>query len=154
MPQSFSAVRVHLVFSTKHRQPVFRDVALRENLFAHLGEVSNRFGCPIIRVGGVVDHVHLLGNLGRTVTIADWVKELKRVSNSWIREHLPQQGQFEWQSGYGAFSVSQSQLENVIQYIIGQVEHHREVSSHSPGLPASRETLGTVADLPVSTPTG
>jgi len=56
------------------------------------------------------------------------VKELKRVSNTWIREHFPHQSQFEWQSGYGAFSVSQSQLENVIQYIIGQVEHHREVS--------------------------
>lgn len=124
MPQSFSAVRVHLVFSTKNRLPVFRDAALREELFAHLGEISNRLECPVIRVGGVEDHIHLLGNLGRTI----WVKELKRASNSWIRERFPDHRQFEWQSGYGAFSVSQSQLDKVIQYVRDQVKHHQQVS--------------------------
>ena len=128
MPQSFSAVRVHLVFSTKHRQPAFQYLALRQQLHAHLGEVCNRLGCPVIRVGGVEDHVHLLACLGRTITLADWVKELKRVSNTWVREHVPTQRQYEWQSGYGAFGVSQSQVSAVIQYIESPIEHHRQVS--------------------------
>ena len=128
MPQSFSAVRVHLVFSTKHRHPAFEDLDLRVRLHAYLGEVCNRLGCPVIRVGGVEDHVHILACLGRTTTLADWVKELKRASNTWIREHFPTQRQFEWQAGYGAFSVSQSQVRAVIQYIETQIEHHRQVS--------------------------
>ena len=128
MPQSFSAVRVHLVFSTKHRLPVFQDMALRDQLHAYLGEISNRLDCPIIRVGGVEDHVHLLACLGRTTSLADWVKELKRASNSWVRSHFPSHPQFEWQAGYAAFSVSQSQVDAVIKYITNQSEHHRRVS--------------------------
>ena len=128
MPQSFSAVRVHLVFSSKHRLPVFQDLDLREQLHAYLGEISNRLDCPIIRVGGVEDHAHVLACLGRTVSLADWVKELKRASNSWVRHHFPAYPDFEWQAGYGAFSVSQSQVDAVIAYILNQVEHHRNVS--------------------------
>ena len=128
MPQSFSAVRVHLVFSTKHRLPVFQDVDIRSRLHSHLGEISNRLECPIIRVGGVEDHVHLLACLGRTISLADWVKELKRASNAWIRSHFSSHPQFEWQAGYGAFSVSQSQIETVIRYIVNQQEHHQRES--------------------------
>ena len=128
MPQSFSAVRVHLVFSTKHRLPVFQDFDRRDQLHAYLGEISNRLDCPIIRVGGVEDHVHVLACLGRTVSLADWVKELKRASNSWVRHHFSAYPDFEWQAGYGAFSVSQSQVDAVIAYILNQVEHHRRVS--------------------------
>ncbi len=128
MPQSFSAVRVHLVFSTKHRLPVFQDLDLRGRLHSQLGEISNRLDCPIIRVGGVEDHVHLLACLGRTTSLADWVKELKRVSNSWVRSHFPAHPQFKWQAGYGAFGVSQSQVETLIKYITNQPEHHRQLS--------------------------
>jgi len=60
--------------------------------------------------------------------LADWVKELKRASNSWVRLHFPDYSDFEWQAGYGAFSVSQSQVDAVIAYILNQVEHHRKVS--------------------------
>ena len=128
MPQSFSAVRVHLVFSTKHRLPVFQDIGLRDQLHAYLGEISNRLDCPIIRVGGVEDHVHLLACLGRKTSLADWVKELKRASNPWVRSHFPSHPQFEWQAGYGAFGVSQSQVETLIKYITNQTEHHRRAS--------------------------
>ena len=128
MPQSFSAVRVHLVFSTKLRLPVFQDIGLRDQLHAYLGEISNRLDCPIIRVGGVEDHVHLLACLSRTTTLADWVNELKRASNSWVRSHFPGHPQFEWQAGYGAFGVSQSQVETLIKYITHQAEHHRRAS--------------------------
>jgi REP element-mobilizing transposase RayT len=128
MPQSLSAVAVHLVFSTKLRQPYFTDTVLREELHAVLGGISNRLDCPIIRVGGVEDHVHLLGCLGRTITQADWVKELKRASNVWLKEKHAAFDSFAWQAGYGAFSVSQSNIKTVTKYIDNQVEHHREMS--------------------------
>ena len=113
MPQSFAAVRVHLVFSTKLRAPVFKDPVIRSQLHSYLGETCNRLECPVLRVGGVEDHIHILAGLGRTITLAEWVKELKRVSNAWIRERMATPG-FEWQAGYGAFGVSQSLVPTVI----------------------------------------
>ena len=81
MPQSLSTVYIHLVFSTKDPRPSLRDKPIRDALHAFLSGVSNQMECPSILVGGVEDHVHLLARFGRTVTQADWVKELKRVSN-------------------------------------------------------------------------
>jgi putative transposase len=81
MPQSLSAFYVHLVFSTKERQPFLRDRDTRESLHAYLGGISKTLVCPPIIVGGIEDHVHLLARFGRTITQAEWVKELKRVSN-------------------------------------------------------------------------
>jgi putative transposase len=126
MPQSLSAVYIHLVFSTKHRQPFLRDKNLRTDLHSFLGGTSKTLECPPILVGGVEDHVHLLARFGRTITQADWVKELKRVSNLWLKENGL--ANFEWQGGYADFSVSQSNLEQVTSYIANQVEHHRKLS--------------------------
>jgi putative transposase len=82
---------------------------------------------PPILVGGVEDHVHLLARFGRTITQGDWVKELKRVSNLWLKEEGGL-ANFEWQSGYADFSVSQSNLEQVKGYIANQEKHHRKLS--------------------------
>ena len=127
MPQSLSAVYIHLVFSTKHRQPFLRDKSLREDLHAFLGGTSKTLECPPLIVGGVEDHVHLLARFGRTITQADWVKELKRVSNLWLKEEGGIAG-FAWQAGYSDFSVSQSKLEQVRRYIANQEKHHRKRS--------------------------
>jgi len=80
---------------------------------------------PPIQVGGYEDHVHILARFGRTITQADWVKELKRVSNLWLKSRGPSFSDFSWQKGYSDFSVSQSNLEAVTQYIQTQDEHHR-----------------------------
>ena len=128
MPQSLSAVCVHLTFSTKNRQPFLRDTAVRESLHAYLGGISNTLDCPPIIVGGVDDHVHILARLGRTITQADWVKELKRVSNLWLKGQGVDYAPFEWQGGYAVFSVSQSVVEKVKAYIAGQEEHHKTMS--------------------------
>jgi len=128
MPQSLSAVYVHLVFSTKERRPFLRDPAVREALHAQLGGISKTLECPPIRVGGVEDHVHLLARLARTVSQAEWVKELKRVSNLWLKQQGTDFTAFEWQGGYAAFSVSQSNLDQVTHYINNQEQHHRESS--------------------------
>ena len=126
MPQSLSAVYIHLVFSTKERYPYLRDENLQQALHAHLGEVSKRLNCPPIRVGGVEDHVHILARFGRTITQAEWVKELKRVSNDWLKTEGGLY-QFQWQAGYADFSVSASDLERVKRYIENQKEHHLRI---------------------------
>ncbi len=127
MPQSLSAVYIHLVFSTKHRHPFLRDESLRNDLHSFLGGTSKTLECPPILVGGVEDHVHLLARFGRTITQADWVKELKRVSNLWLKEEGGLDN-FEWQGGYADFSVNQSNLEQVKKYIANQDDHHRKLS--------------------------
>jgi REP element-mobilizing transposase RayT len=99
MPQSLSAVYIHLVFSTKHRKPHLRDKDLRSELHAFLGGTSKTLQCPPIIVGGVEDHIHLLSRFGRTITQADWVKELKRVSSLWLK-NAKNLAAFEWQGGY------------------------------------------------------
>jgi putative transposase len=128
MPQSLSAVYIHLVFSTKERRPFLRDKAVRDKLHSQFAAISKTLDCPPILVGGVEDHVHLLARLGRTITQADWVKEVKRVSNGWLKEQGPDYDGFEWQGGYADFSVSQSNLEPVKQYIANQEKHHRTMS--------------------------
>jgi putative transposase len=127
MPQSLSAVYIHLIFSTKDRRPLLRDKTTRDALHSYLGSISKQLDCIPILVGGVEDHVHLLARFARTISQAEWVKELKRVSNNWLREKGRDYGDFEWQGGYAAFSVSQSNLEAVKQYIANQEEHHRKV---------------------------
>ena len=81
-----------------------------------------------MKVGGVADHVHLLCRFSRTITQAEWVKELKRVSNLWLKEQGDEYVEFQWQGGYADFSVSQSNLEQVTRYISEQESHHRKMS--------------------------
>src|SRR5438094_2663184 len=128
MPQSLSAVYIHLVFSTKNRQPFLRDLDTRTRLHAQLGRISKTLGCSPILTGGFEDHVHMLARFGRTITQAEWVKELKRVSNLWLKERGRDYADFEWQGGYADFGVSQSNLKQVKQYIANQEEHHRKMS--------------------------
>ncbi len=126
MPQSLSAVYIHLVFSTKERRPFLRDETIRESLHSYLGGISKQLECAPIITGGMEDHVHLLARFGRTITQAEWVKELKRVSNPWLKEQHSIRD-FEWQGGYADFSVSASNLEQVKKYITNQEQHHRKM---------------------------
>jgi len=128
MPQSLANVLLHIVFSTKERRALLQNDDLRNEMHRYLAGVSSRLNCPAIIVGGATDHVHLLASQSRTITLAEWVKELKRVSSVWAKEKSPQWGLFQWQAGYGAFSVSQSQKERVQEYIGSQEEHHRRFS--------------------------
>jgi REP-associated tyrosine transposase len=124
MPQSLSRVWLHIVFSTKDRQPLLRDEQLREEMFKMLGHVANELDCLSGGVGGWEDHVHLLCGLSRTVTIAELVETLKKETSKWAKDRAPQWHRFYWQNGYGAFSVSQSLVGQVQAYIKRQKEHH------------------------------
>ncbi len=125
MPQSLSCLLVHAVFSTKNRQPFLVDPGFRNEVQCYIGGVSKKLDCPPIVVGGAEDHVHALVRWSRTIPVADWMKEVKRVSSIFCKARLPE---FAWQGGYGAFSVDPSSLDRVAAYIRNQEEHHRKVS--------------------------
>ena len=114
------------MFSTFERRPYLKDPDLRKDTHAYLGGVSKRLGCQPIIVGGVEDHVHILAILGKSTSQAEWVKELKRVSSLWLKDHHVRD--FAWQGGYGAFSVSPEASASVFRYIENQEAHHREIS--------------------------
>jgi putative transposase len=122
MPQSLSGVFVHGVFSTKHRSPYLADPNIRANLHAYIAGISKNIHCAPVIVGGVDDHVHILALLHRTLSQSDWMKEIKKSSSLWMKQHAPE---FAWQAGYGVFSVGKSQVETVKIYIANQEDHHR-----------------------------
>ena len=128
MPRSFSVVHLHIVFSTKDRHPFLSDPIFRDDLHRYLGGVSNKLDCQPVIIGGVSDHVHLLVGLGKSVSQAELVKELKRVSSVWVKEHGRRLRDFAWQGGYGAFSVDIGSMDRVRRYIANQEQHHKAVS--------------------------
>jgi len=128
MPQSLANVLVHIVFSTKERRALLQNRDLRVEMHRYIAGISANLESPAIIVGGATDHVHLLACQSRTITLAEWVKELKRASSLWAKKKSQQWNLFQWQAGYGAFSVSQSQKQRVREYISNQEEHHRRLS--------------------------
>ena len=125
MPQSLSRIIVHLVFSTKNRAPLLAPNC-RERMFEYLGGVLKKLECPPIRIGGVADHVHVLFVLNKTQSVSGVVEELKKDSSKWAKQTI--HPEFFWQNGYGAFSVSPSNVDQVVAYIENQEEHHRTMT--------------------------
>jgi putative transposase len=117
----------HCVFSTKERRR-FIGPELRERLWPFLGGIARQNKMKAIEIGGVDDHVHLLISLPATVPVSKAMQLIKGGSSKWVHETFPDQRQFAWQDEYGAFSVSVSQLDKIIQYIKSQAEHHRRVT--------------------------
>jgi putative transposase len=124
MPQSLAHILVHMVFSTKDREP-FLTPAIRPALHAYLAEIARNSGCGCYRVGGVVDHVHLAVALSRTITVATLVETVKTSSSKWLKTQSPAMVGFAWQRGYGAFSVGPSDRDALCSYIDNQEAHHR-----------------------------
>jgi putative transposase len=124
MPQSLSMVLIHLIFSTKDRFACIHKT-LRPALHAYLATVSRDCGCEAYRVSGTGDHIHMAIRISRALSISDFVMKIKTVSSAWIKEQSPELRNFSWQRGYGAFSISPSDLEALIRYIANQEEHHR-----------------------------
>jgi putative transposase len=123
MPQSLARIGVHLVFSTKNREPLIAP-EVRADLFKYLAGALNAIDCPAVEVGGVADHVHLLFVLSKNWALSKVVEEVKKESSKWAKEEV--HPRFYWQGGYGAFSVSASNEPRVVAYIREQEEHHRE----------------------------
>jgi REP element-mobilizing transposase RayT len=125
MGQSLSNILIHGVFSTKNRAP-WISCGIRPKLHAYLGGLLRNQGCCPLEIGGVEDHVHVLFILARTVTVADGISILKANSSRWLKSQGHDLEPFQWQSGYGAFSVDSSQVEVVRRYIREQESHHRQ----------------------------
>lgn len=127
MPQSLAKVYVHLIFSTKHRERVIFD-EIRTDLHAYMGGILNGQGSQPLEINSEPDHVHAMFVLPRTETLSDVVGNVKKSSTDWLRTQDQRLASFFWQGGYGAFSVSQSAVEDVRDYIRRQREHHQRVS--------------------------
>lgn len=126
MPQSLSKIYIHLVFSTKKHQP-FIDKQIQPELYAYMAKILYDEGSsPAKIIGGVEDHVHILLNLSRTCTVAHLVEMVKKRSSKWMKTKGEKYRAFQWQTGYGVFSVSRSGIEAVTKYISNQKEHHRK----------------------------
>ena len=127
MPQSLSRILIHLVFSTKNRVRTLTP-AIQSELHPYLAGTLDNIDCPSLQVGGIADHVHLFFGLSRTRTIADLVEVVKTSSSKWIKTKSVEFAEFHWQSGYGAFSVSQSDADGVVAYIRNQAHHHQKMT--------------------------
>jgi putative transposase len=127
MPQSLAQIYLHIVYSTKHRQPFLKEAALLTQAHSYLAEVCGNLDSPALIVGGVEDHVHLLCRLGRQITVADFIRDQKRATSSWLKTK-PGCRDFQWQSGYGAFSISPVHIPGLTKYIEDQREHHQKES--------------------------
>jgi len=124
MPQSLARLHLHLVFSTKNREPIITD-PVRGALHAYMATVLQNLGCAPVLINSVEDHVHLLFDLARTVAVSQVVEDVKKSSSKWIKTQGPAFGNFAWQSGYGVFAVSESNVDVVREYVANQREHHR-----------------------------
>ena len=125
MAQSLSKVLLHLVFSTKNREKIIMKT-LQPKLHAYLAGTCRNLGSEAYRVGGTEDHVHIACTLSRTITTAKLMEEIKKSSSIWVKKQDESLRSFSWQGGYGVFSLGQSQLGTLINYIENQHRHHQK----------------------------
>jgi putative transposase len=125
MAHTYTNLLTHALFSTKDRLPLVRP-EVKSDLYAYMGIISNLKGKPVL-INGPRDHVHVLFVLPATISLADFMEKLKANSSKWVKERWPGRA-FAWQTGYAAFSVSQSKLSEVKAYISGQEGHHRKLT--------------------------
>ena len=126
MASTLTNLLYHLVFSTKRRLPLIDD-DIQQPLYDYMGGIIRNQGGKAIEIGGMADHVHCLARLPASKAVSDILRALKSDSSGWINRERPGE-RFAWQTGYGAFSVSQSLVGRVRRYIQTQAEHHREGS--------------------------
>lgn len=127
MPQSFSNLIYHIVFSTKNRQPLITN-DVKPRLYDYIGGTIRNQGGIALAINGMNDHVHVLAKLRPDKAVSDVLRDLKATASGWMHKVFPELKDFSWQNGYGAFTVSASQVEKVRQYIANQEQHHQKRS--------------------------
>ena len=126
MPQSYSAMYIHLVFSTQERRALLAN-SFRSELHSYIGGMLKERNSIPLAINSMPDHVHILCSLPRTITVADLVQDVKRISSKWIKSQNESLTLFQWQPGYGAFSIGTNQIPRVKKYIDNQQEHHCKI---------------------------
>ena len=124
MPHSFTRIWIHAVWSTKKRRPLIQ-TSIEDKIYLFIADQLREQGCKVSIVNGMPDHIHCLFLLSRQKSIADVIKQIKGSSSHFINQNNLMEDTFAWQTGYAAFSVSESALKNVHQYIQHQKAHHR-----------------------------
>ena len=127
MPQSLSNILLHIVFSTKNRESLIPS-DVEPELYAYIAAIHENMTCPLLKIGGTEDHLHILCRLERVVTVSKLLEEVKRSSSKWIKGRDERLTGFAWQAGYGAFSIGMSNVGALENYIAGQKAHHQKVS--------------------------
>jgi len=127
MAHSFTHLLSHVVFSTKNRAQQL-DIELRDRLFPYMSGIINELGGSVSTINGTKDHIHMLLRLPAATPLADAMRVLKTNSSRWVHETWAARRSFAWQTGYGAFSVSQSVADEFVRYIQNQAEHHRSMT--------------------------
>ncbi len=125
MSQSLSQIYVHIVYSTKYRQPLITD-QVRPKLHSYIVGTLSKLGSYVYEIYANPDHIHILSTLPKTISLADFVSKSKTPSSKWVKENFPELFNFSWQNGYAGFSVSPSKLETVRRYIQNQPVHHKK----------------------------
>lgn len=127
MAQSLSKIYLHIIFSTKNRHPWIVE-KIQSELYAYMATVLKSWDSPAIIIGGMPDHIHPLLLLSKNHSVSKVIEQAKKKTSKWIKSKGKEFENFYWQNGYGAFSVSQSQLDTVRNYIVNQEEHHKHLS--------------------------
>ncbi len=127
MPSTLTNLLYHVVFSTKGRQPEIVS-GFRQDLYAYLGGIIRSENGRLIEIGGTSNHVHILARFSPAVSVSDMLKMIKGNSSRWVNKSGKRPARFAWQKGYGAFSVSESGCEAVVNYIRNQEAHHRKMT--------------------------
>ena len=127
MAQSLSKIFIHLTFSTKHHQPLI-DPELEQELFPYMAKIFRENDSPSLAINGTRDHIHILFLLSKKIPLCDVIEEVKKSSSKWAKTKGIRYRNFYWQNGYGAFSIGQSNVEAVKNYIARQKIHHQKKS--------------------------
>lgn len=127
MPQSLSNILLHLVFSTRNREPLIYP-ELEPELYAYIAAIHKNMACPLLKIGGTENHLHILCRLERVVTVSKLLEEVKKSSSKWIKDKDQRLARFAWQAGYGAFSIGMSNVDALEAYIVRQKDRHQHRS--------------------------
>jgi REP element-mobilizing transposase RayT len=127
MPHSYVNLIYHIVFSTKDRRPAITD-DYQPRLYEYIGGIIRTQGGVALAINGMADHVHVLAKLRQDKALSDMIRDFKANASGWMHEIFPEQKDFAWQNGYGAFTVSASQVDEVSKYIANQKLHHQKRS--------------------------
>jgi putative transposase len=124
MANTFTSLHFHFVFSTKNRKPWIA-ASIEEEIWKYVGGIARKNQMKALKIGGTEDHLHAVVGMRPTMSVSQAIQLLKGGSSKWIHANFPHLSDFEWQDGYGAFTISKSQLPDVIDYVSNQREHHR-----------------------------
>ena len=127
MASTLTKILLHITYSTKHRDAMIPE-AVEPELYAYIGGICRRMGCPLLAIGGTSNHVHLMVSLSKTVSLAELMMNIKRDSSKLVKEKDPAASGFTWQKGYFTFSIGESGADGLRKYIANQKEHHATVS--------------------------